>query len=254
MNITKPFITCNGYGWTTINPTRVQDCIDICVRKIESLLKKKPFDAFAYMGSSGAAFAYILGMHFKIPVLYVRKKGEKSHGNKIESNTRSSIRSYLIIDDMVDSGNTLRYIVNTIDKYAKDNSLEAPECVGAFLYSYEGRSFNVVNKKKTILCFTRECSISKALSEAKADEEAKAIYKKAAKKRKAKSDGDSKYSLPKDSVIYTGTPAEVTEPAITLCTEESSKPIDWKAGLKDYLLQKNFPGMIRMDGVKNRES
>jgi len=119
-------------------------------KKVGQLKTKHDIDALAYTGSSGAAAAYVLGVALDLPVVYVRKKGENSHGNKVESNADKRIRRYLVVDDFVCTGSTVERVISGIEKQAQENHDLIPECVGVFLYASEEKDKTVsitVNKK-----------------------------------------------------------------------------------------------------------
>ncbi len=147
----------SGYGWTTFSPSAWTKKLQACAKKINALRNKHNIDALAYTGSSGAAAAYVLGTALDLPVVYVRKKGEDSHGNKVECNANKPIENYLIIDDFICSGATVEHIVTGIEKAARDNRVKVPpKCVGVFLYQPVGSESNgstelTVNKKRVSL-------------------------------------------------------------------------------------------------------
>ncbi len=140
----------NGYGWTTFTPSSWTKKLQSCAKKINKLKIKHSIDALAYTGSSGAAAAYVLGTALDLPVVYVRKKDENSHGKRVEANTDEPIKNYLIIDDFISSGTTVENIVSGIEKHARDYGVKAPTCVGVFLYQSTNDikwTYVTVNKK-----------------------------------------------------------------------------------------------------------
>ncbi len=129
-----------GYGWTTHNPETWVTRMKRSSVKIEHLREEIGFDAIACCGSSGMMAAAVLSVALGVPVIYVRKANEKSHGSSVEANSvGQSISRYLIVDDFVASGNTLDRIVSGIEKFADDHRMLRPECVGAFLYNEDSR-------------------------------------------------------------------------------------------------------------------
>jgi orotate phosphoribosyltransferase len=93
-------------------------------------LKLKDFDSIAYSGMSGALIASIVSMELDKGLFCVRKESDKNHsGRRIESGFKKS-KKYIIIDDLIDSGDTIKYIVENMTK-------EYPEtrCVGIYLYN-----------------------------------------------------------------------------------------------------------------------
>ncbi len=112
--------------------------------EIKELRARLKFDAVAFTGSSGAALAFPLMVKHKVPVIYVRKPRESSHGGKIEYTSDVVINRYLIVDDFIDSGSTVKRVYSTITKWSKSRECMAPECVGVFLYCRDGRSMDSV--------------------------------------------------------------------------------------------------------------
>jgi orotate phosphoribosyltransferase len=84
------------------------------------------YDAIAFSGQSGSAVAYPLSLTLKKPLICVRKG--KSHSSyRMEG--AHDVERYIIVDDLIDSGTTMRRIMRQIkasDKPAK--------CVRIFLY------------------------------------------------------------------------------------------------------------------------
>jgi len=131
------FCIDSSYGWTEFNVSSWITKMKRVSVKLELLQEEHDLDAIACAGSSGMMAASVLGTALKLPVVYVRKSGEKSHGNSIESNTRKPIKKYIIVDDLVCSGSTINSIITKIEGYAKDHNYETPQCIGAFLYNDE---------------------------------------------------------------------------------------------------------------------
>lgn len=91
--------------------------------------KKHPFDAIAFRGNSGAAIAYPLSFKLQIPLICIRK-GASHSPLKLEGCTNA--RTYVIVDDFIDSGNTMNQIQRAINK----DYGSVPELVGILLYDY----------------------------------------------------------------------------------------------------------------------
>jgi orotate phosphoribosyltransferase len=87
------------------------------VKLIKAYRKKHPFDAIAFTGSSGAALAFPLSFFLEIPLIHVRKDDKNHYGKPIEGTVSS--KKYLIVDDLIASGASIRKIVKTIDKEYK---------------------------------------------------------------------------------------------------------------------------------------
>jgi hypoxanthine-guanine phosphoribosyltransferase len=83
-------------------------------------------------------------------VIYVRKEGEKAHGRPVECNTTAPIRTYLIVDDFIASGNTLRSIRSAINLQAKKNTETPPKCVGILLYDSQATRTFAFDKRTRV--------------------------------------------------------------------------------------------------------
>lgn len=88
--------------------------------------KKIQFDAIAFRGYSGSLLAVPVALQMDKHLVIVRKPREMSHGDPVEGKVH---RRYIIVDDHISSGNTVKSIVRTIDKWSKRYS----KCVGIVL-------------------------------------------------------------------------------------------------------------------------
>lgn len=116
------------------SPLKYKRLINKIADQMIALKKKKSFGAIAFRGSSGAALAYPLSAQTNIPLICVRKPNEQSHGFRIEGSQRN-IKKYIIIDDFMESGKTIRAILNEIDKTNDWTEEGRAECVGIVLYT-----------------------------------------------------------------------------------------------------------------------
>lgn len=125
---------------------------------IKKMLIKIGFDTIAFTGSSGAAIAYPVSYKLDIPLTHIRKG--RSHHCSYQVEGRYDIEKYIILDDRVDSGDTLLRIIKSINK-----AIHEPELVGIVLYN-EPRSLgtgdrvyhkkyieSIINKKVKIVDF-----------------------------------------------------------------------------------------------------
>jgi orotate phosphoribosyltransferase len=78
--------------------------------------------------------AYPISMLTGIPLLYVRKEQENSHGIPIEGSRNADVKKFAIIDDLIASGTTVNGIIEKLK--AKDETLE---CVCIMLYNNNSR-------------------------------------------------------------------------------------------------------------------
>jgi hypothetical protein len=90
-------------------------------------------------GVSGQSIAWPLSYKLNIPVVVVRKDNEKAHSGTIVG--QGELGRYVILDDFIAGGSTVRRIIDEIDKQHRGQKeqdwLETPtrpECVAIFLY------------------------------------------------------------------------------------------------------------------------
>ena len=89
------------------------------------------FDSVVFAGMSGALVAPTIAGRLRKSILMVRKAGDQNHGGyRLEGNPDT--RNYIIIDDLIASGDTIRHMMKTIK--ANDFTRDA-KCVGIFLYN-----------------------------------------------------------------------------------------------------------------------
>ena len=101
------------------------------VRHLRRLLKagKIEFDAIAFMGMSDALVVPTIAARLDKEIIMVRKHGEQpySHSNhQVEGVDHGMSCRYIIIDDLICSGNTFEVITRNIGNRGK--------CVGYYLY------------------------------------------------------------------------------------------------------------------------
>lgn len=121
----------NGTNYSALKLSHNAFCA-LVNRMAEDLKKLKAelrFDAIAVQGTSGLAVAFPLWMLTGIPVVIVKKDGEScSHGPMVTATGSPwgmELKSYLFVDDLVDSGNTHQRV---------RDKLHGAKCVGALLY------------------------------------------------------------------------------------------------------------------------
>ena len=148
-----------GYGWAGMNPDSFRDVMLNGGKIVKQLQKELKFDAVAFSGSSGCAIAFYVASKYRIPLIYVRKTGERAHGSIVECNYQGDIRKYLIVDDFVSSGATVEHINKTIKTHALKMRTECPVPVGIFAfdpnagsgYSSNGiKIYDMSHGKKTV--------------------------------------------------------------------------------------------------------
>ena len=86
---------------------------------------KKTFNAIAFCGMSGALIAPMIAKELGKELILVRKTGDKNHScYKVEGYLNAE--KYIIVDDFIDTGATVRHIKKSIKKSSYNNAV----CVG----------------------------------------------------------------------------------------------------------------------------
>lgn len=109
------------------------DCI-LCPASLKTLvaaatkkLRKVNFDAIAFRGMSGTIFAAPLAMQLKKQLLLVRKKDGSHSDYDVEGDY--DIINYIIVDDFVSTGKTIKCIRDKVKK-----NISGSKLVGLYLY------------------------------------------------------------------------------------------------------------------------
>jgi len=100
-------------------------------------LSEVKFDTIVFRGMSGALIAPIIAHQLRKRITLCRKDSDDSHSGHGFAEGYKEIKRYVIIDDFINEGHTVRSILKTI------NVIESnAECVGIFLYrSNRGHNF-----------------------------------------------------------------------------------------------------------------
>lgn len=112
------------------------------VRRLKHLIKfGLKFDAIAFTGLSGSLIAPSIADRLNVGLIAIRKTRDKTHSQwKVEST--SDISSYIIIDDLVCGGKTIRGIIKKIN-----NTPYKAICNGLYLYAH---SISMHDNKKLV--------------------------------------------------------------------------------------------------------
>ena len=103
---------------------------------LPQLMEQTGADAILVRGTSGYSVAFAMRMLTPIPFVVARKQGECSHGSSIslvDDGNGGTISNYLILDDMIATGNTVRGM-------ARD--MMPAKCVGIVEYNELLQSLN----------------------------------------------------------------------------------------------------------------
>jgi orotate phosphoribosyltransferase-like protein len=142
------------YGWTCYSPVPFKKRFADLQKKFVVLRRQLNFDAIAFTGSSGCASGFILASRNEIPIIYIRKSGEKTHGSSIECNAgHVDIKSYLIVDDFIESGKTVKRIATRINNECKRQFTNSPICVGVLLFTYGSGTIRINKTDVPIFSF-----------------------------------------------------------------------------------------------------
>lgn len=138
------------YLHSVFYPNAYKNKIDSAVEKIALFEKHYPFEAIAFTGVSGSAFAFTLGYLLNKSLICVRKTVSSHCGLTVEGFI--DCRSYIIVDDFIATGATVQFIVTSIDTVYSNlqskRSSAYPELAGIFLFD----KLNFIDKE----CFNEE--------------------------------------------------------------------------------------------------
>jgi adenine/guanine phosphoribosyltransferase-like PRPP-binding protein len=132
----KAKVVVSDYLESIMDPENYDKTVRQAVRVLRRFRQDKPFDAIAFRGNSGAV-AFHVAHALGLGVICVRK-GARSFSN--EPGTHHSVHqveglrsadSYVILDDFVSSGGTVRDIYHAVSTFAPH-----AELVGLYTYKY----------------------------------------------------------------------------------------------------------------------
>lgn len=127
-------IQCSAYHNETFRPQSLASRVKRVAKNLVKLRKKLKFDAIAFRGSSGSSLAFPVSVMTGIDLIYVRKE-KQHHGMPVEG-TSKNVRRYIILDDFISRGDTMRSILGAINHLNKDeyDEKEHAHCVGIALW------------------------------------------------------------------------------------------------------------------------
>jgi len=125
---------CAGYLLNSIDPKQRRHFASEATTQIKMLMKRHglKFDAIAVRGVSGMLVDVSISDRLDIPLIVVRK-GETTHSSRYAEGIehKRGLR-YIIVDDCIDGGATVKAIHNTV----ASTHVEA-KCVGIYLYAQD---------------------------------------------------------------------------------------------------------------------
>lgn len=137
------YFTDAGYSDTHFNTAKLRSKAKALALVLPGLMERNEVDAVVVTGKSGMSLAFATLMLIDFPLVVVRKRGENSHGNNIEGTGTINVRRYIVLDDFISSGATVRTIVQDINDLATALSETAPECVGVLQYMRDNRRTDI---------------------------------------------------------------------------------------------------------------
>jgi orotate phosphoribosyltransferase-like protein len=124
----------NGYSYHQFDHGSLRAIAQRIAETLPKLLAEYDAQAVVVTGKSGMSVAFAAMMLADIPLIVVRKRGENAHGEMIEGVTSVEVRRYIILDDFVSSGATVRTVVRDIDDYCRVQCYARPEPVAVACY------------------------------------------------------------------------------------------------------------------------
>ncbi len=129
----EPQYKCASWLSHFIDPRKAKVIVEKAVR----ILRQYEFEAIAFRGVSGALIAPLIAMEMGKSLIVVRKSSESAHSRcMVEGDC--AVKRFVIVDDFIDSGDTVRAILNEVDEFAPD-----AKCVGMLHAYYLGKGTNV---------------------------------------------------------------------------------------------------------------
>lgn len=118
----------------------------ILARAKKCLLKSNlSFDAVAFKGMSGAILGPNIAMKFKKHMIMVRSPGSSCH-SKFPVEGYDKAKNYIIVDDFIESGDTVCQIILAIENFAPQ-----AKCLGILIVSdYDNSEFLPLNSFKKL--------------------------------------------------------------------------------------------------------
>lgn len=105
----------SDYLHDALDPSKLADIVHEATKFLSR--RRDRFDGIVVRGVSGMLVGTIVAYKMKVPLLIVRKKDGSHSKMSIEGSDR--ISRYVIIDDFIDSGATMRKIIKEVGRFNK---------------------------------------------------------------------------------------------------------------------------------------
>ena len=117
-------VSCSGYLTEAFHDFGAS--VSWVIRVLEE--HEDEFDTIAFRGMSGAVIAPTVAYFMNKPMVLVRKSGDSTHSSCVLEGCGTEVERYVIVDDMVSTGATVREIQTQM--WDRANA----KCVGIVLY------------------------------------------------------------------------------------------------------------------------
>lgn len=120
-------------------PSRLKDLYQQAVPDIRKLRRRLNFNAIAVTGNSGCLLGTLISQKLDLPILVVRKKNDDCHDDLKVNGFLPTDCKYLIIDDLIASGSTIRHILRSVHELvANENVQQQAIAVSRATYGWGG--------------------------------------------------------------------------------------------------------------------
>lgn len=128
-------VTDSGYA-SKYSQESVKSYARAAAKAIPILMRELDADTVVVSGNSGISIAHAALMLTDFPLVLCRKAKDNSHGSLIEGVSGHRINRFIVLDDFVSSGATVKRICSTLRAQAtKHDSYFKTECVGVLQYT-----------------------------------------------------------------------------------------------------------------------
>ena len=150
----------------SVHRTEYENIIKKVRRKVKTLVDQTGVDTLlVFTGVSGMAVGFPVTRSLKLRPVVVRKTIKGTHGyNKVEMDGEPTGK-FIIIDDCIDTGKTIRRVLKEIETYRSryyrncpDEQVDSPlKCIGIVLYNHIGSfhgNFKTKSSSIPVYCVT----------------------------------------------------------------------------------------------------
>jgi hypothetical protein len=102
-------------------------------KAINEFRRSYPVEAIAFTGVSGSAMAFPISYELNLSLVCIRRHTDPCHFDGGSYEGMAGIKNYIIVDDMIDTGSTVRYIQEEVR-----NKSPKAICQGIFLFNDAG--------------------------------------------------------------------------------------------------------------------